>query len=493
MKAVLKWLTRVPRYSALPLVPENGEVSSSINPKFLPAQLTIPRGYSPALSSTFSTKSESPSRFSTPGLDTTGTQLELADMDMDLMLETFPDLDTYAQKILDLLILRPPTNDLLRDLRVPGSKSSKRLRLYEQNFIASKSAYGTPLYLATHIVEQALNSSRFNSLLHKANLAVLANFTYTAQESSDNTFQELKEVERFFPRQFGDVVHERNFDVALDIRTHTLILGMMKNQELPQFNPDVFLQYFFLDIPGGRGPGNVVKYVVNQYVKGWEGMKPVEGWKIKVLKRIEQIRATFNEKRAEERVDFDELANLFPWEQFVDRLAAYVRTRLAEIEKNMEGASISDLVEAVRDAADTTLVSTSPEKLAAAGLDKYDGDVAEEREASESVHGSDQGFAMAPEADFEKLPTQLPNEKKDNVKYPQLPTVAESVDATLEEATRIDNMQTYALRQQISHLSPFTDQKTALRSPLSRNLKRGSKSKSTSLLNYRQLSPTQPR
>lgn len=444
MKAVLKWLTRVPRYSALPLVPENEEVSSSAGPKFLPAQLTIPRGYSPALSSILSTKSESPSRFSTPGLDTTGTQLELADMDMDLMLETFPDLDAYAQKILDLLILRPPTEDLLRDLRVPGSKSSKRLRLYEQNFIASKSAYGTPLYLATHIVEQALNSSRFNSLLHKANLAVLANFTYTAQESSDNTFQELKEVERLFPTQFGDVVHERNFDVALDIRTHTLILGMMKNQELPQFNPDVFLQYFFLDIPGGRGPGNVAKYVVNQYVKAWEGMKPVEGWKIKVLKRIEQIRATFDEKRApEERVDFDELANLFPWEQFVNRLAAYVRTRLAEIEKNREGVSISDLVEVVRDAADTTLVSTSPEKLAAVGVDKYDGDILEDqKEAPESVHGSDQGFTMAPEADVKQLPTQLPNEKKDNVEYPRLPTVAESIEATLEEAARIDDMET---------------------------------------------------
>lgn len=376
-------------------------------------------------------------------------------MDMDLMLETFPDLDAYAQKILDLLILRPPTADLLRDLRVPGSKSSKRLRLYEQNFIASKSAYGTPLYLSTHIVEQALSSSRFNSLLHKANLAVLANFTYTAQESSDNTFQQLKEVERLFPTQFGDVVHERNFDIALDIRTHTLILGMMKNQELPQFNPDVFLQYFFLDIPGGRGPGNVTKYVVNQYVKAWEGMKPVEGWKIKVLKRIEQIRATFDEKRApEERVDFDELANLFPWEQFVDRSAAYVRTRLAEIEKNREGVSISDLVEALRDAADTTLVSTSPEKLAAAGLVKQDG-TEDQMEAPELIHESDQGFAMAPKADVEHFPTQLPNEKKAYVEYPQLLTIAESVEATVEETARIDDMQTsvptlHAFRQQYS-------------------------------------------
>lgn len=441
MKGILRWLTRLPPSSGLPLVPEDEEVSSTNSSKYLPTQLTLTRGYSPPLSSIFSTKSESSSHLSTTRLDATKTQQALADMDMDLMFETFPDLDTYAQKLLDLLILRPPAGDLLRDLRVPGSKSSKRLRLYEQNFIASKSAYGGSQYLDTDIVEQALGSKEFNSLLHKANLAVLANFTFTAQESSDNTFQELKEVEHLFPTQFGDVVRETNFEAALDLRTQTLILGMTKNQDMPGFNPDMFLQYFFLDIPGGRGSGNTSQYIMNQYVKAWVGMKPVEGWETQVLKRIEQIRATFGE--AEDIVDFDELANLFPWRGFVTRMAGYAQTRLVEIEKNRGGTSISDLVDAAREDTDATaLVLKSPEKSATAGQGKQNRGVSRSRgEAPESAQESDQGSTKAPEAEIEQLPKLLSKEK-DTVEYPKLPAVAEPTDATMEEATRIENMQT---------------------------------------------------
>lgn len=433
MSRILKWLTHIPSL-ALPFVPEDDEISSTTSSKYLPAQLTIPRrGYSPVLPSIFSAKTESLSRFSTPGLDTTGTQLELADMDMDLMLETFPDLDAYAQKLLDLLILHPPTADLLRDLRVPGSKSSKRLRLYEQNFIASKSAYGSSQYLDTHVVDQALETRRFNPLLHKANLAVLANFTCTAQESSDNTFQELKEVERLFPTQFGDVVHERNFNAALDLRTQTLILGMAKNQEMPAFSPDVFLQYFFFetsDPARERGMG--------QDIKAWAGMKDVPGWKTQVLKRIELIRATFDESReAEEIVDFEELANLFPWNEFVNRMAIYVRTRLVEIENGRKGVSISHLVDAAREVRAT--VSSSPKRLAAAGQQEQNGGVVEDqREVPESVQESDQETAKTPGADMEQLSKQT-LKRKENV---ELLASAELQDAALDQIARIDNMQT---------------------------------------------------
>lgn len=461
MKRISKWLTDIP-LSVLPFVPEDDEISSTTSSKYLPAPLTITRrGYSPVLSSIFSTKSEPLSRFSTPGLDNTGIQLELADMDMDLMLETFPDLDAYAQKLLDLLILHPPSEALLRDLCVPGSKSSKRLRLYEQNFIASKSAYGSSQYLDTHIVDQALGSRRFNPLLHKANLAVLANFTCTAQENSDNTFQELKEVERLFPSQFGDVVHERNFEAALDLRTHTLILGMTKNQEMPAFSPDVFLQYFFFE---ASDPGDTDReHIMNQDIKAWAGMRDVPGWKAQVLKRIEQIRATFDETReAEEIVDFDELRVLFPWNGFVNRMAEYVRTRLVEIESNRKGVSISDLVNAAKEVTDTAL--SSPKRLVVSGQRGQNGDlvVGDQREVSESVDDSDDETAKTLGV-AEQLPKQTPKKtpkRKENV---ESSTVAESVEATLDQVARIENMQTsvppYTLSNNTHLIRLFTKKK----------------------------------
>lgn len=380
---------------------------------------------------------------STPGPDATGTQLELEDMDMDLMLETFPDLDTHAQKLLDLLILHPPTKHLQRDLSLPGSKPSKRLRLYEQNFNASKSAYGTSQYLNTHIVGQALGGRKFNPLLHKANLAVLANFAYTAQESSDSTFQELKEVERLFPAQFGDVVNEKNFQVALDLRTQTLILGMARGQERSEFDPDVFLQYFFFEVTDKDAGDTTQEFIMNHRPKPWTGMKHVEGWVKQVLTRIEQIHDTFGKRPNEEIVDFEELSRLFPWNGLVNRIKEYVQTRLAEIEKDGNGASIKDLVNAAKDVTDmAALESRSPGRLAAAG--KSEGVTKDQSEVAESVQESDQESTKTPKVDVEQpskpKPTPTPK-KKASIEYPLLPAVAESVEVVQKEVASVDDVQ----------------------------------------------------
>lgn len=433
MNRIFKWLTNLPPTPALPLVPEDDEVSVFSASKYPSAQQPQKpqqqqqRDYTPSI---FPITSNPPSRFSTPGFDTTGTQLEIEDMDIDLIFETFPDLDTHAQRLLDLLILRPPAEDLLRNLKLPGSKSSKRLRLYEQNFNASKSAYGTSQYLNSHIVEVALGNSMFNPLLHKANLAVLANFTHTAQETSDSTFQELKEIERSFPTQFGDVVHEGNFQAALDLRTQTLVLGM-RSQEVATFDPDAFLRHFFMEQTEEEEEDGEDSLYMNRRIKPWPGMERIEGWEGMVLTRITRIRGTFNLARAgdEEIVDFEELVKIFPWDAFVERMAGYIKTRLGEIERDRKGVSIADLVAASRDVTNLSAEGAAEKSrdLGAAG-DR-------EKEIPESAQ-EQPARTQTPEADVEQ---QLPTpEEREDVEYPQLPTLQEEDELV---PSRIENME----------------------------------------------------
>lgn len=380
---------------------------------------------------------------------------------MDIILETFPDLDSNAQKLLDLLILNPPVDDLIRDLRIPGSKASKRLHLYEQSFNASKNAYGTTQYLSTRVVGRALETGTdiLNPLLYKANLAVLAKFTHTAQETSDSTFQALKEVERSFPGLFGDVVHEGNFEAALEVRTQTLILGM-KNQQATNLDPDTFLQHFFMQADSDQDagtPGNIM----DLRVKPWEGMKPVEGWENRVVDRIARIRSTFGRGEDEEAVDFDELMKLFPWSRFVNRMVDYIETRLAEIKEDRGSMSVADLVDAARDAiAMSALEGVTTEK--GKGVSREE----DEREVPESVQGRSSG-TQTPEADVEQLPTPEENEE---VGYPQLPALPQVAETAREELDRIREIEeSVSVEHSLSYLSQFINKQIYIGSEISRD------------------------
>ncbi|KAI5846530.1 hypothetical protein DFP73DRAFT_526022 [Morchella snyderi] len=270
--------------------------------------------------------------FSTPEPDLSNTQIEIDELDVGLMLEMFPHLDAHSRKILDLLILKPPTKDLRRHLLVPGSSASKRLRTYEQNFAASKTAYGASDYISVRQVESALGGDEsFRPLLYTSNLSILADVTYTSQGSGESTFDKLKHIERDFPVQFGDVVRNANFQAALDLRTQYLVLALVNNQDTHGFNPDVWLRFIFFDD--------------DKVVKRWAEMENVDNWETRVLERVVKIRSTFGQGSYEDPLDIAMLVDLFPWEDFVKRISSYIKTRFSELEKSRAGRSVENLVD----------------------------------------------------------------------------------------------------------------------------------------------------
>ncbi|RPB13000.1 hypothetical protein P167DRAFT_545024 [Morchella conica CCBAS932] len=274
--------------------------------------------------------------FSTPEPDLSNTQIEIEELDVGLMLEMFPHLDAHSKKILDLLILKPPSRDLRRLLLVPGSSASKRLRTYEQNFAASKMAYGTSDYISVRQVESALGGDEsFRPLLHASNLSILADVAYTSQGSGESAFEKLKQIERDFPVQFGDVVRNVNFQAALDLRTQYLVLALVNNQDMDGFNPDMWLKLIFFD-------GDTA-------VKRWTEMEDVDNWETRVLERAMKIRSAFAQKPYDDDpLDVAMLMDLFPWDDFVKRISSYIKIRFSELEKSRAGRSVEDLVENAR-------------------------------------------------------------------------------------------------------------------------------------------------
>lgn len=349
LSKVHEWLTRVT--SDLADLPEEEEANYAIS------RHQRRRAHTTSDRLPSSSRSKPPP----PELGTTGRQLGPEDMDMDLVFETLPDLDSYAQKLLDLLIVNPSSEDLLRSVRLPGSRVSKRLSVYERSFEASKTAFGASHYLPVNTFELALGNSILTPLLYKANLAVLADFIYTALETSDSTFQELKEIERRFPEQVGGVINEGNLDLALDLRTQTMIRGMMTVGG-DALDPDFFLRHFFIQetTPGGLGD-------TGYKFKPWPGQSDVSQWAGHFIERIKAIRGTFYPSRGqesedgpeEEPVDFDELTQLYPWEDFVRRMADFIKNQAGIIERSMNGTRVEDLVSAAKKANGDSVASSA--------------------------------------------------------------------------------------------------------------------------------------
>jgi len=275
-----------------------------------------------------------------PEPEKSSTQRELEAMDTELVLESTSELDRNAQRLLDLLILNPPEEDMLVSTHTRDSKVSKRLRVYWPAFDASKIVFGTSHFLDIGTVEAALGEGIYTPVIYRANLAILANFIYTADEEDDSTFQELKSIERYFPTQVGGIIDDRNVQFALDLRTQTVIRGMLSVRE-DSLEPDVFLRHFFMErVPAREANDGKPEY----RCKSWPGSRDADEWKRVITERIHHIRSTFRfeggqndgeeSQEGHTQVDFEKLTALFTWEEFVRRTTDFIKGRLKALDNS---------------------------------------------------------------------------------------------------------------------------------------------------------------
>ncbi|KAL7274677.1 hypothetical protein RUND412_002419 [Rhizina undulata] len=440
MDRVYKWLTSLP-----PLVTEDSAIIEPSQPPAAGVDSPLQKHYhqnddsrrqTSTSSYVISDSAQSDSEPDDPAMhiiqedpNMSNTQREVEDMDIALIFETVPTLVENAQKIFKLLILNSP-DDALRNLRVPGSAMSKHFRLYQKAFNASKTAFGTSQYLVPHIVEAATSTPMLTPVLHKANLAALASFISTAAETSDSTFQMMKEVERAFPKRFGDNVNPDNVNLALEIRTQVLILGMAKCQDYERFNPNIFVRHFFLERDSSSNCHGE-RWIRRHRIKLWPEMEGSEEFEAKAIERVSKIRSTFKMERNEEHrrsgkdidmnedVDVEGLSTMFPWKNFVDMMMNYIKVRVEKVESD---GHLNQLVTAVKninrqssgfDAYPSTDIPLHIQKEMELGIliDMGDASVADTSTTTVAVTAKEYGS-------FEKASDSHPAEQSSDIKKP---------------------------------------------------------------------------
>ncbi|KAG0637572.1 hypothetical protein HOY80DRAFT_251839 [Tuber brumale] len=320
---------------ALPDLPEDDVISFA-------SFLDTPR--SSIMSRHSGSPQDGPIALRTPGPEESSTQRELEAMDTELVLESTSELDRNAQRLLDLLILDPPEGDVLVSAHTKDSKVSKRLRVYWPAFGASKIVFGTSAFLDVGTVEAALGEGIYTPVIYRANLAILANFIYTADEEDDTTFQELKSIERYFPTQVGGIIDDQNLRFALDLRTQTVIRGMLLVQE-DSLEPDIFLKHFFMERVPARGANDGKP---EYKCKSWLGSRDADEWEGVIIERLHSIRSTFrfeggqnDDEESREghiQVDFEKLTALFPWEGFVGQMTEFIKEQLIKLDDSNTSA-----------------------------------------------------------------------------------------------------------------------------------------------------------
>ena len=288
---------------------------------------------------------------------------EIAKLD-PIMAEILPELLESASRIMDLLAPEnaietvEQVDTIVKDLKIPGSRRGKHLKLHEQRFKATKSYYGTDTYIRTSFVlrkllgtdDLELGTFRPDPVIQAANLATLLGELVVLHKGETKALSILQGVCSMFPEAFigryieevnlgdNDLIDE-NFDMALDLYTQSAIENLSRMAEdglsltPDQALADVFYKDFNMADPDGHfaelTDGGVLRNI----------LRPGQTYSQTQVEMIQErlgllsatIRYSEEARRAGDFVDFDQLNEMFPWATFITHLVQWSRRRLTEI------------------------------------------------------------------------------------------------------------------------------------------------------------------
>ena len=295
------------------------------------------------------------------------------DLDPDMMIETLPSLEREAKGVLNILV--PTSADpvsivntakKLRDLQNP---QRKRLKRFMSNLDAEARYFGHQTYidtkhvnqlLVTALAKKAVGTSRDwspDTILYKANCARFALDVLLADASNaqktDAQKKAIKDLEGRFPSPFmNGLGKERNghgrsslekdtFDLALEIRTQSLLTRLEMHQNDSKFDPEAIVNGVFFD--------DVMADEEDSYQ---DAQAPLRGFNIgpfedengrlperfteAVHDRINEIRVTLAEEDDDVAAMIRGLQGIYRWQKFVLRVAQWVRKRDDEINRELE-------------------------------------------------------------------------------------------------------------------------------------------------------------
>ncbi|EYE96123.1 uncharacterized protein EURHEDRAFT_376650 [Aspergillus ruber CBS 135680] len=322
------------------------------------------------------------------------------DLDPDMMIETLPSLEREANDVLHILV--PGSVDPVsivntaKKLRDPQNPQRKRLKRLMANLDAEAQYFGHHTYVDTKQVNpllvSALEKKGMTSrewspdpVLHKVNCARLALEVLLADASSGKKTESQRKVvhdlEGRFPSPFMNelgkglqrghglsVLEKDTFDLALEIRTQSLLVKLEAHQNEDKFDPEAIVSGVFFDDVMGEEDDSYQ-----------DGQAPLRGFNIKLLEdengrlpekfteavydRVNEIRVTLAE---EDDDGVRGLQGAYRWQKFVLRAAQWIRKRENEINRDLQSQSDAEAVreeyfsEPRRESSSFTRCSSSP-------------------------------------------------------------------------------------------------------------------------------------
>ncbi|KAL4906826.1 hypothetical protein BDW74DRAFT_127800 [Aspergillus multicolor] len=288
--------------------------------------------------------------------DITGTTFipdSETDLDPEMMLEAFPDLERTGKSVLDFLA---PTTaspamivnkaDLLID---PKNTQSKRLLRLIKNLDGDMKIFSNQTYIdlegINRIFSAVLEDRREDiedwspdPIVQMANCARFALEILLAGTNPNSRKRAIRDIEKLFPRPFmtgivgagqdkapgESLLDKETFDLALSIRTQSLIMLLEEKQEDPKFNAKHAVKLCFFKTLSRKSP--MRGFNLPNFSNKADGNLPAQ--------YMDDVRKRYNDILLVEedgKFDVNELKQDYRWKRFVLHSAHWVRRRTDEI------------------------------------------------------------------------------------------------------------------------------------------------------------------
>ncbi|KAE8150483.1 hypothetical protein BDV25DRAFT_154308 [Aspergillus avenaceus] len=289
------------------------------------------------------------------------------DLYPEMMLDALPDLERAAKNTLEFLVLNSddPVTIVNKAKRHadPTTTQSRRLARFKSKLLSEIKDFGGKTYIDVTRTSESILSLLQNKdgdierwspepVLHQANCARLALEVLLINGNSSASKKAIKDAERLFPSAFmSDLtrhgqrysvgkssLEKDTFELALELRTHAIIIRLEDLQHGHGFDPHAILRdSFFLDVPADenfeasdaplRGFGLDAFGGTDRYLPA--------RFREAAYDRYNYLRVLLPEDE-DGYFDIEELKSTYRWKSLVLRTASWLRKRCAEIDQDLD-------------------------------------------------------------------------------------------------------------------------------------------------------------
>ncbi|KAL2850760.1 hypothetical protein BJY01DRAFT_126103 [Aspergillus pseudoustus] len=280
-----------------------------------------------------------------------------SDLEPEMMLEVLPDLERAGRSLLDFLA--PSTASPVtivnkaKILSDPSNTQSRRLRRLISNLSGEFKYFGNQTYLDADAIGHAFTTALAerrgsfqdwmpDPVVHLANCARFAHEILLAGAGVNSRKQVIREIELLFPSPFmsglvadgqeksvgESSLQKDTFDLALNIRTQSLLLQLEERQDEPGFSAKHAVRRCFFV---GSSRKTLRGFNLRNF-GGSNGALP-DDYTGTVQDRYNDILLA----EVEDGIyDLEDLKGAHRWQRFVLHTAQWIRKRIAEIDADLK-------------------------------------------------------------------------------------------------------------------------------------------------------------